>query len=70
MAAISKIPFDTVKALVVQGYDFEDPEMDQSDDIEDIKKAKTIDELLSVLDGFGFNGGDAVEFVFDCVIEY
>lgn len=75
----AKMPLNQVKKLVWDGYtkylynhyDEPDGNLTQDDDYDnaryDIRGARSLDELIQVLDGFGMD--EPLQFILDCIVE-
>jgi predicted transcriptional regulator len=58
------ITFKKIKNLVYKSYE----EISRSKE-KDILQSKDMSELLNILDGLGFNGVEAYNFIFDAIIK-
>jgi hypothetical protein len=67
------ITFDQAKQACAEKYkeytqiDFSEEALGGVD--EEIMEAKNMDQLVDVLDGLGFNGDEAYEFIFDAILK-
>jgi len=66
------ITFEQLKQACVDSY----KEFLNTDDVEEVEyeikeliETKDIYELLNALDGFGFNGNEAYDFIFDSILK-
>jgi len=67
------ITFDQVKQACAEKYkeytqiDFSEEALGGVD--KEIMKAKNMDQLVDVLDGLGFNGDEAYEYIFNAILK-
>ena len=68
---MNKLSFEQVRQLVYNYYREGIPEewKEESENGIEIMDAGSIDELVEILDGLGFNGYEAFEFILESIIE-
>ena len=67
------ITFEQLKQACINNYreyisDISDSDDEDNDAIE-IEEAGNIDELVNILDGMGFNGDEAYDFIFSSILK-
>jgi hypothetical protein len=70
------ITFEQVKQACINNYSEylenvidDEGEGDYGDELNKIDSATNIDELVSILDGMGFNGDEAYDFIFESILK-
>ena len=69
------ISFEQLKQACIENYNeysssFTDDGEIYDDEIEnELNEASNIDELVNVLDGLGFNGNEAYDFIFESILK-
>ncbi len=69
------IRFGQLKQACIESYnryasDFtDDGEIYDDEVLNELNQAKNVDELVNILDGLGFNGKEAYDFIFDSILK-
>ena len=66
------ITFEQLKQACIENYNeyiSDVTDGNQSLDDSELDEASNIDELVNILDGLGFNGDEAYNFIFDAILK-
>lgn len=68
---MDKLTFEQVKQMVYDNFidGIEEDILEEEGDEVEILKAESIGDLIDFLDGMGFNGYEAFEFILESIIE-
>jgi hypothetical protein len=69
------ITFEQLKQACIESYNeysnsfTDDGEIYDDEILSELNKASDMDELVNMLDGLGFNGNEAYDFIFDSILK-
>lgn len=61
------VTFEQIKKTIISAYN-EYEGLDAQDDNEEFDDVEDMEQLINVLDGLGFNGQEAYDFIFDAIL--